>query len=57
MLFADDIALVEETRGVVDAKVEAGREELESKEFRISMSKWSTCSLSLMVVKVLVLIE
>ena len=39
MLFADDIVLVNETRARVNAKLELWRRTLESRFFRISMTK------------------
>jgi len=39
MLFADDIALIEETRGGLSAKLERWRHSLESKGFRLSRFK------------------
>ena len=48
MLFADDIVLVDETEGGVNAKLEVWREALESKGFRISRTKTEhmTCKFS-----------
>jgi hypothetical protein len=39
MLFADDVVLVDESRTVVDQKLELWRRILEAKDFRISRSK------------------
>ncbi|GMP92000.1 hypothetical protein CsSME_00042421 [Camellia sinensis var. sinensis] len=39
MLFADDMVLVDETREGVNTKLETWREALESKVFRISITK------------------
>ena len=39
MLFADDIVLVDETRAGVNAKLELWRQTLESRGFRLSMTK------------------
>ncbi|KAM3308849.1 hypothetical protein P3S67_010593 [Capsicum chacoense] len=39
MLFADDVVLIDETRGGVNDKLEQWRETLESKGFRLSRSK------------------
>ncbi|KAM3376423.1 hypothetical protein P3S68_015138 [Capsicum galapagoense] len=39
MLFADDIVLIDETRGGVNDKLEVWRQTLESKGFRVSRSK------------------
>jgi len=39
MLFADDIVLIDETRGGLNAKLERWRHRLESKGFRLSKSK------------------
>ena len=39
MLFADDVVLIDETRGGVNDKLEVWRQTLESKGFRLSRSK------------------
>ena len=39
MLFADDIALIDETRGRLNEKLERWRHSLESRGFRLSRSK------------------
>ncbi|KAF3634462.1 putative pre-mRNA-processing factor 6-like [Capsicum annuum] len=39
MLFADDVVLIDETRGGVNEKLEVWRQTLESKGFRVSRSK------------------
>ncbi|KAM3251539.1 hypothetical protein P3L10_005609 [Capsicum annuum] len=39
MLFADDVVLIDETRGGVNDKLEVWRQTLESKGFRVSRSK------------------
>ncbi|KAF3683178.1 putative ubiquinol oxidase 1, mitochondrial-like [Capsicum annuum] len=39
MLFADDVVLIDETRGCVNNKLEVWRQTLESKGFRLSRSK------------------
>jgi hypothetical protein len=39
MLFADDVILVNESRTVVDQKLELWRRNLEAKDFRLSRSK------------------
>ena len=39
MLFADNIVFIDETKSVVNAKLEVWREDLESKGFKISKTK------------------
>ena len=39
MLFADDIVLIDETRGRLDDKVEKWRQTLECRGYRLSMAK------------------
>jgi len=39
MLFADDIVLIDETRGELNEKLERWRHSLESRKFRLSRSK------------------
>jgi len=39
MLFADDVVLIDETRGRVNTKLERWRDTLEDKGFRLSQSK------------------
>jgi hypothetical protein len=48
MLFADDVALIDESRIGVDHKLELWRQTLESKYFRLSRTKieYMTCQFS-----------
>ena len=48
MLFADDIVLVDETKEGVNTKLELWRNNLESKEFKLSRrkTKYMECKLS-----------
>nr|XP_016501808.1 PREDICTED: uncharacterized protein LOC107820102 [Nicotiana tabacum] len=39
MLFTDDIVLIDETRGIINARLEVWRQTLESKGFKLSRSK------------------
>jgi hypothetical protein len=39
MLFADDVVLVDESRTKVDQKLKLWRQNLDAKDFRLSMSK------------------
>ena len=48
MLFANDIVLVDETKAGVNTKLELWRKTLESRDFRLSMTKteYMECKLS-----------